>query len=162
MSKNNQSFISYYNQFKDKIFNYLFYRTGFDRELAEDLTSEVFIKAFKNFDSFDRDKHFQSWIFTITKNHLINHYKADKRIVPIEDVEQTLSIPPEDIGRVLEVKNIISIIETMDDSDRGPLLMRYVSDLTNQEIAQVLDKDEGAVRTQVSRSLVKLRILLKI
>lgn len=160
MSKNNQSFISYYNQFKDKIFNYLFYRTGFDRELAEDLTSEVFIKAFKSFNSFDKDKQFQSWIFTITKNHLINHYKADKKNIPIEDVEQTLSVLPDDIGRALEIKNIISIIETMDNSDKEPLLMRYVSDLTNQEIAIVLDKDEGAIRTQISRSLAKLRTLL--
>jgi RNA polymerase sigma-70 factor (ECF subfamily) len=162
MPKNNQSFISYYNQFKDKIFNYLFYRTGLDRDLAEDLTSEVFIKAFKNFDSFDKERQFQSWIFTITKNHLVNHYKADKKTVPIEDIEQTLSVPPEDIGQLLEINNIVSVIEKMDDSDKEPLLMRYVSDLTNQEIAQVLDKDEGAVRTQISRSLVKLRILLKI
>ncbi|MFZ2310146.1 MAG: RNA polymerase sigma factor [Patescibacteria group bacterium] len=160
MSKNNQSFISYYNQFKDKIFNYLFYRTGFDRELAEDLTSEVFIKAFKSFNSFDKDKQFQSWIFTITKNHLINHYKADKKNIPIEDVEQTLSILPEDIGQALEIKSIIGIIEKMDSSDKEPLLMRYVSDLTNQEIAQILDKDEGAIRTQISRSLAKLRTLL--
>lgn len=160
MSKNNPSFISYYNQFKDKIFNYLFYRTGFDRELAEDLTSEVFIKAFKSFDSFDKDKQFQSWIFTITKNHLINYYKADKKTVPIEDVEQTLSIPPEDVGQLLEINNIISVIEKMDESDKEPLLLRYVSDLTNQEIAQALNKDEGAIRTQISRSLAKLRTFL--
>lgn len=162
MPKNTKSFIGYYDQFKNKIYNYLLYRTGFDRELAEDLTSEVFIKAFKNFDSFDEAKQFQSWIFTIARNHLINHYKASKKTVPIADVEQTLSIQPEDVGQLLEVTRIIEIIGTMDDSDKDPLLLRYVDDLTNQEIAEVLDKEEGAVRTQISRSLVKLRLLLNV
>jgi len=157
MSANSRDFILYYKQFRDKIYNYFLYRTGFNRDLAEDLTSEVFIKALKNFDSFDESKKFQSWIFTIAHNHLVNHYKASKSVVSLEAVEQTLSMPADDHSQVLEVENIIKVIATMAESDREPLLMRYVDGLSNQEIADLLAKDEGAVRTQLSRSLAKLR-----
>ena len=53
MRKNQDNFIPYYNQFKNKIYNYFLYRVGFDKSLAEDLTSEVFVKALKSFDDFD-------------------------------------------------------------------------------------------------------------
>jgi RNA polymerase sigma-70 factor (ECF subfamily) len=160
MPKNSQSFVGHYNQFKDKIYNYLLYRTGFDKDLAEDLTSEIFIKAFKNFESFDEEQHFQAWIFTIARNHLINHYRASKKTVPLEEVENILRTKPNELGQKMEVERIIKIINEMDDNDREHLLLRYSDDLSNNEIANLLEKDEGAVRTQISRSLVKLRGIL--
>jgi RNA polymerase sigma-70 factor (ECF subfamily) len=160
MPKNSQNFIGHYNQFKDKIYNYILYRTGFDRDLAEDLTSEVFIKAFKSFESFDKELNFQAWIFTIARNHLINHYRASKKTVPLEDMENVLQTKSDELGQKLEVERILDIINRMDDSDKDPLLLRYSDGLSNTEIASVLEKDEGAVRTQISRSLVKLRKIL--
>ncbi len=154
------NFTAFYSEFKDKIYTYLLYRVGFNQALAEDLTSEVFIKAFKNFSSFDSDKSFQPWIFTIARNHLINHYRADKQIIPLADVEQTLSVKSKDVGRVLEAEQVIKIINTMEEGDKELLIMRYVDELNNKEMAAVLNKEEGAIRTQLSRSLAKLRALL--
>ena len=63
-------FLKHYNQYKDKIFNYFWYRLNFNRAEAEDMTQDVFLKALDNFDKFDPDRSFQAWIYTISKNYI--------------------------------------------------------------------------------------------
>jgi len=160
MRKPKDSFIPYYNQFKDKIFNYFLYRVGFDKTMAEDLTSEVFIKAFKNFDQFDESKKFQSWIYMIAHNHLVNHYKSDKHEVSLELVEDFLQYLDKGAEEKYELERILKIISSMDKTDSEILQLKLVDELNNQEIADILEKEEGAIRTQISRSLSKLREIL--
>lgn len=160
MAKNEKNFVSYYNEFKNKIFAYFFYRVGFDRKLAEDLTSEVFLKAFKNFGDFNEDKPFQPWIFTISRNHLINHYKSARRETSLAEVEGFLACADEGFEEKHELERVMRIIRQMEDRDREVLLLRFSDGLNNSEIAGLLKKEEGAVRTQISRSLNKLRQIL--
>lgn len=147
-----KDFLGYYNEFKDKIFNYLWYRVNFNRALAEDLTSEVFIKALSSFDGFDRNRPFQAWIYKIARNHLINHYRTCNREVELEQAAHL----PETLNKLdaaLEVEKLMFEIEKLEPYHRDVLLMRFVDGLTNSEIAAVLEKEEGAVRTQISRAL---------
>lgn len=161
MEKGQDNFILYYNQFKDKIYNYFFYRVGFDRLLAEDLTSEVFVKALKSFDNFDKNKKFQPWIYTIAHNHLVNHYAAYKRLEPLESVEPVaVQYSDRSAENNYELDRIIKIIDRMDSNDREVLRLKFIDELSTQEIAAILLKEEGAVRTQISRSLNKLRQML--
>jgi len=160
MRKNQDNFIPYYNQFKNKIYNYFLYRVGFDKSLAEDLTSEVFVKALKSFDDFDESKKFQSWIYMIAHNHLVNHYKSDKHNVPLELVEDFLHYSDNGAEDRYELERVLKIISSMDLSDREVLRLKLVDELSNQEIADILAKEEGAIRTQISRSLNKLRNIL--
>ncbi|MFA6467005.1 MAG: RNA polymerase sigma factor [Patescibacteria group bacterium] len=160
MNSKSDNFISYYDQFKNKIFVYFLYRVNFNREVAEDLTSEVFLKALKSFEDFDQSRSFQSWIYAIAHNHLVNYYRvANRETQLLEDRYLTKG----DIDKVeleYELEAIMKIIKLMDSSDREILLMRFVDQLSNTEIAMLLDKDEGAIRTKISRSLAKLRELL--
>ena len=160
MRKNKDDFIPYYNQFKDKIYNYFLYRVGFDKAVAEDLTSEVFVKAFKNFDGFDEAKKFQSWIYMIAHNHLVNHYKSAKRDVPLELMENFLQYLDKDAEEKYELERILKIIRCMEEKDKEILQLKLVDELSNQEIADILEKEEGAIRTQISRSISKLREIL--
>lgn len=157
-----KNFIIYYNEYKHKIYSYFLYRIGYDRKMAEDLTSEVFLKALKHFDDFDQSKPFQAWIFRISHNHLVNYYKTAKRELSLTQVEDFVGTVDTGASERLELARVLKIIETMDDTDREILLMRYVQGLTNAEIAESLDKEEGAVRTQLSRSLAKLRAVPKL
>jgi len=151
----------FYNQYKDKIFNYFWYRVNFNRTLAEDLTSEVFIKAFKNFTDFDQSRSFQSWIYAIGKNHLMNHYRVADREVNLEAVEEKKVDEFRNIENRLEIERILSEVGKMDEYHREVLLYRFADGLDNREIAEILSKDEGAVRTQISRALEVLRGKLK-
>lgn len=160
MKKPKDNFLPYYNQFKDKIYNYFLYRVGFDKALAEDLTSEVFIKALKSFIDFDENKKFQSWIYMIAHNHLVNHYKADNKIIPLEIVEDFLKYIDNSAEEKLELERVLKIIDSMEDADSEVIRFKFIDQLSNQEIADLLNKEEGTVRTQISRSLNKLREIL--
>lgn len=156
-----QNFLHYYDQFKDKIFNYFWYRVGFNRALAEDLTSDVFLKALKNFQDFDQSRSFQSWIYAVAKNHLLNHYRTVNRETDLELAEKLDSSELSQIENKLELEEIFSVINQMENYHREVLILRFADGFDNKEIAEILDKDEGAVRTQISRALEELRKRIK-
>jgi RNA polymerase sigma-70 factor (ECF subfamily) len=163
MAKKQGNFLAYYNQFKDKIYNYFLYRVGFDKDLAEDLTSEVFVKAWKGFAGFDENQKFQSWIYAISHNHLVNYYsRATRNPIPLEGLEDFIpTTDDEHFEEKYEAGQVLQVIDNMEAGDRDVLRFRFVDELDYSEIADLLRKEEGAVRTQVSRSLEKLRQILK-
>lgn len=156
-------FTRYYEEFKNPIFNYLLYRVSFDRDVAEDLTSEVFIKAFENFHRFDRTRSFKTWIFTIAHNHLINFVTGRRQTVSLDEAiaigadKETAKNFGEEVDTKVLTEEIFSMVSELPESQRELVVMRYVNDLSNSEIASVLRKDEGAVRTALSRAVSALR-----
>ena len=161
MTNEKDCFVFYYNKYKDKIYSYFWFRVNFDQKTAEDLTSEVFIKALKNFEKFDVTRSFQAWIYAISRNHLINYYKASKRETSLAEAEGIVKLFHTQVDEKLELEEVIKVINSMEGNYKEIILLRFIEGLTNQEIAQLLGKEEGAVRTQISRSMSKLRELLK-
>lgn len=150
-------FISNYHQYKDKIYTYFLYRVNFNQALAEDLTSEVFLKACKNWESFDCERPFQSWIYAISHNHLLNYYRTVGREMSLEETGDIAADCKKKLEASIELEKIVAEIYKMDNYCREVLLLRFVDGLENKEIAELLEKDEGAVRTQLSRALSELR-----
>lgn len=150
-------FTQNYHQFKDKIFNYFWYRVNFNRELAEDLTSEVFIKAMKNFTSFKVSQSFQAWIFTIAHNHLVDHYKKKKRDVSLEDILEMADGDKKAIENKVFVKEVIVEIERLPDYYQEVVTLKYINGLTTKEMSEILEKEEGAIRTALSRAVKELK-----
>jgi RNA polymerase sigma-70 factor, ECF subfamily len=155
------SFLGHYSAYKDKIYNYFWYRLNFNRELAEDMTSEVFLKAFDKYHTYDQTRPFQSWIYAIAHNHLLNHYRVAGRETPLlpdqhdrgDDSVRLLDIS-------LELEKAIAKIRCMDKTYGEVLLLRFADGLDNREIAEFLGLEEGAVRTRVSRGMKMLKKLL--
>ena len=162
MPEQKQKFLVYYNKYKNKIYTFFLYRLNFNKQQAEDMTSEVFIKVLKNFHSFDVNQSFQAWIYKISRNQLINFYKVSAREVPIDlakNIETSDMLAK--IDNKHELQKIIVIMDGLNKYYREVLILRFVDELTNIEIAEVLNKDERAVRTQISRALLVLRQKLK-
>ena len=156
MSKS-KLFLKYYKEYKDKVYNYFLYRLSFNKSLAEDLSSEVFLRAFDKFESFEEDRSFQAWVYAIARNCLYNYYRTCNREV---ELDQALNLYVEDYGEIannLESERILKKIKKLDIYNREVLLLRYVDELSNGEIAEVLNKNEGAIRTQISRALKILK-----
>ena len=160
MLEKTNSYIDYYNKYKDKIYTYLWYRSGYNSQIAEDLTSDVFLKALKSFDSFDPEKSFQAWIYAIAKNHLINYYTKSGREVPLDEAEKAHYCMEENFDNKDELEKIIIKINELKNYHKEVLLLRFVDGLSNVEIAEMINKDEGAVRTQISRALKELREII--
>ena len=72
-------FERFYRENIDRIHRYIFFRVGRNRDVAEDLVSEIFMKAHKAFDTFDEKVSKSAWIYRIAHNHLANHYRDQKQ-----------------------------------------------------------------------------------
>ncbi len=150
-------FMSYYNLYADKIFTFILYRVNFNRAVAEDLTQEIFIKAFTKFETYDRTRQFSAWIFTIARNHLLNYYRDRKEEYELSEIHASPYNAADRLDVKMESEALLARIREMEPYSRDVLLMRYVDGLSHGEIAEVLGKEEGAVRTQLSRALKKLK-----
>ncbi|MFA6521364.1 MAG: RNA polymerase sigma factor [Candidatus Gracilibacteria bacterium] len=152
-------FSKHYEENKESVLNYIFYRVGFDRAVAEDLTSEIFIKAFNAFHTFDRERSFKTWIFAIAHNHLINFYYSKKNVLSLDDALKVTKDYDENnaLERKMTVEKIFELLEGLPESQKSLVIMRYVNDLSYSEIANILGKEEGAIRTALSRITTSLR-----
>lgn len=151
-------FIKYYEEFVDSLFTFFYYRIGRNRMLAEDLTAETFMKALEHFSSFDTSRSFKSWIFTIARRHLIDHYRAHRPTTSIDDAEP---IPSPSFLKELSIKmdteRVLEKLDTLPVDDRELIIMRYVTGLEPQEMADILGKTPGSVRVALHRALQSLR-----
>lgn len=136
-------------------------RLNFNREQAEDILMDVVLKAYENFDKFDSRKGtFKTWIFTIAHNHLVNFWRdsSKKKTVSIEKLEEggvsVGSVEHEDlVTPSLENKKIQKALSLMSESEREMISLRYFEDMEFKEMAAILNKKEGAIRTGLSRSM---------
>lgn len=161
MKSDHDLFIEFYEKYKNKLFTYLMYRLNFDRELSEDLLMDVVLKAYEKFDSYNHKKgSFKNWIFTITHNHLLNYWRdqSKKKTVDIESVQLVEEFKADDL---VEIDNIQKILEIMKDSDAELILLKYVQGFSNKEIAGILNKKEGAVRTGLTRVVRQFKEIYK-
>jgi len=160
MNNSHGEFVGYYHEFKDRLFTYLMIRVNFNREQAEDLLMDVILKAYQHFKSFDPKKgSFKTWIFTLTHNHLVNYWRDERRhktdsLEQLEENGFVSSVAPEDTASPrIENENIQQALSLMNNSEREVISLRYFEDLGFKEIAKILEKNEGAVRTELSRAL---------
>lgn len=152
-------FIAHYHEHKDKLFNYLMARLNFDRQQSEDLLMDVVLKAYEKFHTFDPEKGaFQTWIFTLAHNHLVNFWRSNKKLVSLDELDEKGIYPAtakscEQVSRQLETQKIHHILSLMKEGEREIITLRYLQDLDYAEIAQITGKKEGAIRTGLSRAL---------
>lgn len=155
------TFEDYYNEFKHAIYSYLYYRCGRNRELAEDLTSEIFIKALEKFHTYDPEKKFKSWIFTIAHNHLIDHFRQQRTTVDLETVENIIEGDTEDVKQILNqriaAEQVTELLDKVSDEEKEILLMRYHQGMPIKNIADLVDREEGHVRVIIHRALAKMQ-----
>jgi len=144
------SFGELYDQFLDPIYRYIYLRVS-SVEVAEDLAGEVFFKALKSLKKYKKRKNlpFSAWLFRIAKNILIDHYRKH---VALDEIPETIPDESSDadskkktnIG--IEKKRILTAIQELPEMQSQAIALKYFSELKNQEIAQVLEKSETAVR----------------
>ncbi len=157
MNKENRCFLRYYQQYRHKIYNYFWYRVNFNRSLAEDMTAEAFLRVIDKFDSFDQSRPFQPWLYAIARNLLLNYYRTANREVELTQAEQVSQDFFTKVNSHIDFTRVIILVRTLPEYYQEIILLKYVDELDNQEIAQVLGKNEGAIRTQLSRALKVLK-----
>lgn len=159
LSPEHDRFMAHYQEHKDKVFNYLMVRLSYNRPLAEDLFMDIVLKAYQHFDKFDPEKgSFKTWLFALAHNHLINYWRDSKKTVSLEALEDDGFVPAtvepdHQAANMIESEKIQKVMIYLKPSDREIISLRYLQDLSSKEIANILGKKDGAVRTSLSRAL---------
>lgn len=151
-----------YMRYFDRIYGYLRVIIGDDHE-AQDATQQVFTRAYEALPRYvDRGEPFRAWLFTIARNYAITEVRKRSRITvaDIREVERRRDLDPEAETRALEWITdfeLMVFVERLPPPQRHALILRYMFDLTNTEIAAILDRSEDDVRKLQSRAILYLR-----
>jgi RNA polymerase sigma-70 factor (ECF subfamily) len=145
----------------DRIYSYLHMSVG-NRHDAEDLTTQTFLKMLEAIGRFRwRAAPFSAWLFRIAHNLAMDHFRATKRWQPEEEVpepEGSVESSAEDdalqsIGR----QSMLELIENLSHEQQQVLTLKFVFSFSNGEVATILDKSEGAVKSLQHRALASLQ-----
>lgn len=155
---NRDAFADLYLSYVDGIYRYIFFRLNQDDEETKDIVSAVFLKAWKRIDTFTNHISFQAWIYRIAHNTLIDHYRTKKKYSRLEDIEIEFNPDTEDkFDTAIAIKEIAKAMKKLTAEQKQVITLKFVEELTNKEIAFVMNKQEDAVRALQCRALKELR-----
>lgn len=160
-----ESFESLYKIFADTIYRYLFYMVG-NKETAHDLTSQVFLKAYEKLKSYRfKGYSFSAWLYKIAHNLAIDHFRSLKRRAPeiemdmITDIKTTPEEPSiEEI--VIDRMTVESALKELTTKQRQVIILKYIEQMRNDRIAEILGKTTSAVKALEQRALAQLRNII--
>ncbi len=154
---NSESFGKLYDIYIKKIYDFVYFKT-LNKDVAEDIISLTFLKAWNKINQF-KNGSFAAWLYMIARNSIIDHYRQNKTTINIEDCWD-IADKNDFLGQVDENLNVEIIREAMKNlktQDREIIIMRFWLDLSFKEIAERLDKSEGAIKMTLGRSLKILK-----
>ncbi len=152
-----------YQIFFQKIFQFIYFRVS-HKEIAEDLTEEVFLKAHSKIKSLGNGHSFSGWLYQIARNAVIDYYRSKKLTVDLADVENTLEYETNVVDLVnlgYQQAKLLKLIKELSAQEQAVIKMKFLEDLDTVEIAQILDQSEGSIRVIQHRALTKLIQLRK-
>ena len=161
-SSNTEIFSQLYDEFMPKVFAYVHYRVN-DRQTTEDLTSIVFEKALTNFTKYSRDKAaFSTWLFTIARNTVIDHFRTDARRRHV-DLDEAIDVPAgdpspeEQAERSSEKAFLLKCLSNLNEQDQEIIRLKFGAEMTNRQICKTLNMTESNVAVRLFRAVKKLR-----
>jgi len=158
------AFARLYEYYYQDIYNYIYYRVP-NVSLAEDMTSEVFMKVLESIDSFTfRGFPFSSWLFRIARNLMVDYYRSHPEPVelPLETGVLPLEEDPSDVfERELTQQQLAQALSNLTEDQQQVIILRFVDGLSNTDVAQVLGKSEGAIKSLQYRALSSLSRFLE-
>ena len=162
-TKREDALISLYEECYGQVSRYIFVRIGNQHE-AEDLASEVFLRALKSLDSYqERGLPMKAWIFRIARNLVVDYLRkmSQKHMVPLDDVILHGSIDPEEMAEQnLQTDRLSEALEHLSPAQREVIGLRFFAGLSSIESGEVLGKKPGAIREMQSAAIKSLRTIL--
>jgi RNA polymerase sigma-70 factor (ECF subfamily) len=155
-----QALTALYDRYQPAIFTYLFYRLD-DQAIAEELTGEVFVRMVEKIDRYQaRGQPILAWLYTIARNLRNDHYRQAEsaRLLPLDEtLVADHGDPPQTIEHQLAADCLRRALRHLTGDQQEVIVHKFVGDRSNAEVAVLLGKDEGAVKSLQHRALAALR-----
>ena len=149
------AFEALYQEFFPKISRFVVYRVS-DVENAEDLVSDIFVKAWESLQNGVVIGSFQNWIFTVARNRVIDFYRTSKTTADLFELENQLHYTDriiETIDLDLALQDFLRILPRLSPDQQQVIRLKFFEDLDNDEIAAIMEKTEGTIRVIQHRAL---------
>lgn len=159
-TNNTHLFAVLYDRYSNVVYNKCY---GFskNKEEAQDLTHDVFVRLFVKLRSFKGRSKFSTWLYSFTYNFCVNYVqrnsnkKKEKVTIVTDNIKEDASIEDEiEDATLLKLKSdkLVKALELIDPQDKMILLMKYQDDMTIQEIQEILELGKSAVKMRIKRA----------
>jgi len=166
------SFEAIVKKYEKMIYNLAMTKTQ-NRENAQDISQECFLRAYKMLRSYRTDSAFSTWIYRICQNLIFDHFRKNKKTKTVSlslsasesddgelkeiDIADNSSEPSEQIIRNEKIEKIREIINSLPDDLREIIILRDFRNLSYADIAEMLDIEIGTVKSRLNRAREKLK-----
>jgi len=152
-----ENFVQIYEKYVKKIFDFIFYKV-WNKQDAEDLTSDTFLKAFDKIESFDskRNIQFSSWLYSIARNTTIDFFRQNKTNYPeytrLEDQSMEIDMLQWIQDRD-KLNQTLEFLNTLGEDKKEIFILRIRNEMSYDEISQIIDKNANACKVAFHRTL---------
>lgn len=168
-----QAFDEIVLRYKEKLVNFA-YRFLRNREEAEDITMETFIRVYQNLPNYDTNRSFSSWFYKIAMNLILNRIreikshpltslsqKINEDITLQETISDAKDSPEKSLIKKERIEKIRKAVSSLPEHLRSVIIMREYQDLSYEEIGLILDCPVGTIRSRIFRAREVLKKILK-
>lgn len=154
---NQDAFASLYDAYVDRIHRYIYFRVA-DDELAEDITAQVFLKAWEKLPAYQPGKSpFIAWLYCIAHNAVIDYYRIKKISIPLDEANPSEISQEDGIDEKMDLQvkseKLREALKELTDEQQQVLILKFICGFSTPEIARQLGKQQGAVRALQMRGL---------
>ena len=154
-----------YDRYVDTVFRFVYFRVG-NRQLAEDLTSDTFLRALKRIGSFTwQGRDLGAWLVTIARNLVADHFKSSRFRLEVTtgemlDANEVERSPEDSVLESLSNAALLEAVRRLNPQQQECVTLRFLQGLSVAETARVMGKNEGAIKTLQYRAVRTLARLL--
>ena len=163
MNRNQKKFTKIYDEYVDSIYRFVFIKVN-SNEIAEDLTSEVFLKSWEKFKQKQGDsiENPRAYLYKIARNRIIDFYRERGKttIISIEQEKIVLKSDEnleENQEKDMNLEKIQKALTNLNSDYQDVIILRHIDGLSIKDIAKILDKSNGATRVMLHRAMEQLK-----
>lgn len=166
MEERKQKFIESYNEYKDAIFRYCYFKIS-DKEKATDFVSETFTRTWQYLLKGNEIDNMKTFLYTTAHHIIIDEYRK-KKIISLDNlIDQGMDSyldqeVEEDLYSPFESMRVMEQVKQLPENYSSVLIMRYVHDLSVKDIARITNESENVISVRIHRGIVKLRELVAV
>ena len=156
-----EAFAQLYERYFDTVFRYIYYRLN-DKAMAEDFTSETFLRALRRIGGISyQGRDIGAWFITIARNIVLDHVKSARHRLEMttgDVIERKETEPSPEVAVIssLTSEHLIGAVKRLGREQRDCIVLRFIQGLSVSETAEVMGKNDGAIKALQHRAVHKL------